>query len=181
MRIKPEFQGQGLNRTILQFVFTYIKTEFQAKKNILLSSSKPAWPSQIHGRQDDDYPDRLNRIREAEEKYLKGSSTRTVIGTRKWICRFKRDLQQDCCGKPISSFCIELLPTVVQITRMEAIEIMISKRFELKTIAYNTVLFCPRKIPRRPELINCLFSSRDYWYQTTGTTSGTHSTTMSVY
>ena len=131
LRIKPEFQGQGLNRTILQFVFTYIKTDFPAEKNIFLGTSKPSRPSQIHGRQDDDYPDRLNRIRELEEKYLKGSSTRKVIGTRKWTCRFKRDLRQEFRGQSIhfSNFSLELLPTIVQITRMEAIEIMISKRF----------------------------------------------------
>ena len=110
LRIKPEFQGQGLNRTILQFVFTYIKTHFPAEENIFLGTSRPAWPSQMYGRQDDDYPDRLNRMREIQEKYLKGSSTRKVIGTRKWICRFKRDLQQEFRDQSInfSNFSIEM-------------------------------------------------------------------------
>ena len=85
----------------------------------------------MYGRQDDDYPDRLKRMREIQETYSKGSSTRKVIGTRKWICRFKRDLRQEFRSQSISlsDFSIEMLPTIVQITRTEAIEIMISKRF----------------------------------------------------
>ena len=95
----------------------------------------------MYGRQDDDYPDRLNRMREIQEKYLKGSSTRKVIGTRKWICRFKRDLQQEFRDQSINffNFSIEMLPTIVQITRKEAIEIMISKRF-LLIVSYGLIL-----------------------------------------
>ena len=128
-----------MNRTILQFVLTYIKTEFPADKNIFLGTSRPAWPSQMYGRQDDDYPDRLNRMREIQEKYLKGSSTRKVIGTRKWICRFRRDLRQEFRSQSISlsDFSIELLPAIVQITRTEAIEIMISKRFSTYHIVFS--------------------------------------------
>ena len=110
-------------------------------KNFGLWWTLPARPSQIHGRQDDDYPDRLNRIREVEEKYFKGSSTRKVIGTRKWICRFKRDLRQEFRDQSInfSNFAIEMFPAIVQITRTEAIEIMISKRF-LLIISYGLIL-----------------------------------------
>ena len=67
---------------------------------------------------------------QADEKYAKGTSNRTVIGTRKWICRFKRDLRQDFRDEsiPPTSFSAEMLPSVVSVTRKQAIEIMISKK-----------------------------------------------------
>ena len=63
LRIKPEFQGQGLNHTVLQFVFDYIKTEFQTDNCLILSTARPAWPSQFHGKQDDDCPDSLENMK----------------------------------------------------------------------------------------------------------------------
>ena len=70
-------------------------------------------------------------LEKADERYLKGSSKRTVLGKRKWICRFGRDLRQEFRNRSIqlTTFQTELLPSVVNITRSQAIEIMISKRF----------------------------------------------------
>ena len=67
----------------------------------------------------------------ADERYLQGSSKRTVLGTRKWICRFGRDLRQEFRDRSIrlSTFSRERSPPLVEITRTQAIEIMISKRF----------------------------------------------------
>ena len=62
LRIKPEFQGQGLNHAILEFIFNYIKTEFPMDNSFMLSTSKPLWPTHLYGKQNDDNQDMLDHI-----------------------------------------------------------------------------------------------------------------------
>ena len=75
----------------------------------------------------------LLSIRQIDDEFLKGSSTRTVVGSRKWIVRFEQDLRSSIRGQSIEPFWFsgQQISNVVTVTRAEAIEIMISKRFNL--------------------------------------------------
>ena len=64
------------------------------------------------------------------DKFLKGSSYRSVIESRKYLCRFGQDFRTSIRGQSIehSWFSDELFSNIVTLTRAEAIEEIISKR-----------------------------------------------------
>ena len=62
-RMKAEFQGQGFNKQMNKVMIDYIKTAFPSDNCILMNASVPSWPSQLHGKQDDENPERIHQAK----------------------------------------------------------------------------------------------------------------------